>query len=158
MTRVISALIDVHVLDYLDEHPAAGPDILTALNAGTLELVGTHILRDEVNAMKSRQPEKWGRLSAIIDALDFDEVTTAGSVPNVSRLDQADLVSDDDADLYRTVTVGNPKHAKDALLALTARRDNALLVTTDKGLIGRATRQDLPVANPPALAWLARAT
>jgi predicted nucleic acid-binding protein len=157
MTRVISALIDVHVLDYLDEHPAARADILTALNAGTLGLVGTHILRDEANAMKSKQPEKWRRLSAIIDALDFDEVTTAGFVlDDVSRFDQADLISDDDADLYRTVTVGNPKHAKDALLALTARRDNALLVTTDKGLIGRATRQDLPVANPPALAWLAR--
>jgi rRNA-processing protein FCF1 len=157
MTRVISALIDGNVLNYLDEHPAALTDIQAALDSGTLRLVGTHILRDQLNKTKGKQPEKWARLTAVVDALQFDDVTTAGFVFDVSRFDQADLMSDDDAALYGTLTSSERNRAEDALLALTARRDRALLVTADKDLFRRATDQDIPVANAPALAWLARA-
>jgi hypothetical protein len=153
---VIAALIDGNVLDYLADNPDALTAVRAALDAGTLRLIDTHILRDELDLMKVKQPARWAELDAVFGKLRFDSVTTAGFVLDQSRLDRADLMSDPDVDVYGELSKQNPGNARDALLALTARRDDALLVTADKDLIGQATKQNIPAVNPPALVWLAQ--
>jgi rRNA-processing protein FCF1 len=156
MTWVITALIDGNVLDYLADHPDALTAARAALDAGTIRLISTHILGDELDPMKPGKRERRQELDAVIEALNFETVTTAGFVLDRSRLDHADPMSDPDVELYDALIKQNPRHAEDALLTLTARRDDTLLVTADKTLFGRATEQNIPVVNPPAFAWLAQ--
>ena len=54
------------------------------------------------------------------------------------------------------MTRGQRNRAEDAMLAMTASAHDAVLITSDSDLFNHATEQNIPVANPPALAWLAR--
>jgi rRNA-processing protein FCF1 len=144
---VILAVLDGNVLDYLADHPDDVAVVEAARDSGRVKLLATHILRDELDAIES-DGEKWARLEAVRGRLGFEEVATRGFVLDVSWLDKAQLTSWPEVDEFAQLSVGNPKHAQDALLALTAKRDGAVLVTADKGLTGRARALGIEVLDP----------
>ena len=156
---MIRALIDGNVLDYL----ADNPDALVAVNAATLtgrlRLLGTQILRAELDAMKGKQHKlpRWRELTAVLDSLDLDPVPLAAFMLDYSALDGPDdLATDEQSDQHERMTRGQRNRAEDAMLAMTASAHDAVLITSDSDLFNHATEQNIPVANPPALAWLAR--
>ena len=149
----LPALLDGNVLDYLLENPPALDRLRAARAAGSVILLATHVLPDELIAMTHdvAKAEKWEKLEAIRDELGFEMVPTTGFVLDVSRLDEGILLSDEGAKTFRLLSVDNPKqHAEDALLALTANAHGAILVTEDQGLRGRARRQGIEVMGAAA--------
>jgi hypothetical protein len=132
MTRIV-ALFDGHVLDWLLDQPADLATILRALGDGRLRLIHTHLLRDEPDATPDL--EKRARLAAVRDQLVGEYVPTAGFVFDVGRFDEAGFFSDEGARRYteelttEDLETGGRRHAEDALLALTAESEDAVLVT-----------------------------
>jgi predicted nucleic acid-binding protein len=145
----ILALFDGNVLDWLHARPDALRTVREAIAGGRLRLVSTHVLEDELTAIAD--PERLAILEALEHEFAGERVPTRGFVFDISRLDQAALFSESDADLFHTLNVRNPKHAEDALLALTADREGAVLVTCDDRFTKRAQRQAITVLHPSDL-------
>jgi predicted nucleic acid-binding protein len=88
------------------------------------------------------------------DLLVGHYVPTTGFVLDDSRADEADFFSEEVARrLDERLTTENPKtggwnHAEDALLALTAEAEGAVLVTRDRRLTNMATEQGIDVTTP----------
>jgi hypothetical protein len=85
-------------------------------------------------------------------------IPTTGFVFGVSPFGEAKLFSDEGArrfnDEFTTEdpTTGGRRHAEDALLALTAEDEAAVLVTRDVGLTRKARKQGIDVTTPADLA------
>jgi hypothetical protein len=144
----VTALFDRNVLSWLDARPPELDVVRRAVTDGRLQLIDTHLLADELNPP---DVEERDRLDALRVELQGRAVPTQGFVIGVSRLDQGTIISEDDAAVYDTLTVNNPRHAEDALLALTANREGAVLVTGDHKLIGRAKLHGIAVLYPSEL-------
>jgi rRNA-processing protein FCF1 len=156
----ITVLPDGNVLNYLAEHPDALAAVRTANASGAVRILETVMLRKELKKMK-RTPDglaQWRELTALLDSLMLEPVKLATFTLDASLLDDPDeqLATDEQAALHDTLSTSNAGHAVDATIAQAAREHDALLVTKDQGMIGRATKLDVAAVNPPALAWLAR--
>lgn len=142
----LAVLLDSNVLDYLADNLYDLESVVRAKVEGRVRILATHILRDELNA--TSDPEQWARLEAVRGRLAGEPVATTGVVLDVSRLDESTLFGWEDLDDYAELTADNPRHAKDALLALTARTHGAVLVTSDARLTKRARDRGVDVMAP----------
>jgi rRNA-processing protein FCF1 len=146
----IIALFDGNVLDWLIEQPADLATIRESLEDGRLQLIHTHLLLDEPDATPDL--EKRAKLAAVRDLLVGQYVPTTGFGFDDSRADE--FFSEEVARrLDERLTTENPKtggrnHAEDALLALTAEAEGAVLVTRDRRLTNMATEQGIDVTTP----------
>ena len=151
----IIALFDGNVLDWLVEQPGDLTTIRDSLEDGRLQLIHTHLLLDEPDATPDL--EKRAKLGAVRDLLVGPYVPTTGIVFDVSPFDEAKFFSAEVARRFNErLTTENPKtsgrnHAPDALLALTAEAEGAVLVTRDERLTKMATEQGIDVTTPADL-------
>ncbi len=121
----------------------------SAVEAGALDLVVTHVQMDEVG--KTPDPKRTALLR-----LTVSMTYTSGIVLDVSRLDMAAFSTPEEDVIFDAVTVGNPRHNEDALILLTARRERIPVVTNDGSLTNRCARHGVEVMTPAGL--LARLT
>ena len=148
----IVALFDGNVLDWLIDQPADLATIRQSLEDGRLQLIHTHLLRDEPDA--TPDPEKRAKLAAVRDLLVGQYVPTTGFVSDVSRADEAEFFSEEVARRFdERLTTENPNtggrdHTEDALLAMTAEAEGAVLVTDNPRLTNMATEQGIDVTTP----------
>lgn len=142
---VLTALLDTHMFDWLLVRPWALDRVRRAQADGALRLLVTHVQRDELNAIKDA--ERWAALEALRGSLEAVPVPTTGLVLGVSRLGEATLIDRADLGLWADLSKDNPKHAEDALLALTARQHEAVLVTEDKTFRARAATHGIRTAS-----------
>jgi hypothetical protein len=98
------ALFDGNVLDWLHARPEALRTVREAIAGGRLRLVSTHILDDEAGA--STDPKVLAFKPALAREFAGDREPTRGFVIGISRLDQADLFSEQDADPVSVSPVG----------------------------------------------------
>jgi len=146
MRRVV---LDSNGVDPLVDQPGAIEVIDAAIRDGEIEILGTHILADELAA--TANPARRSMLQQIL--AHTTPTNTAGFVFGVSKFNQAEFSSDTDVDRVAHLTAGRTdgKHINDALLALTAGSHGVTLVTADKGLTGRARALGIEVLHPQAL-------
>lgn len=143
MRRVV---LDSCGIDPLVDLPGAFDVVRQAVEAGELELLATHILREEVAAA----PEEIRAKKQTILDLAKDEPTGA-LIPDVSRLDHARL--SDETEAIERLRSRNPgmTHANDALIASTSMYEGCALVTDDKRLRKRAAAVGIVVLRPREL-------
>lgn len=141
-------VIDTHVVDELAVDEAFRVGLLTAVQSGELVVLLTHLQIDEILAMPTDKLAKQAVLLQHLGQIPASRRPTVGIVLDVSRWDEGTWASDEDAALYADLTGGNPAHAEDVLLILTSRRENATLVTKDKGARGRAAKVGVPTMTP----------
>lgn len=148
MRRVV---LDSNGVNPLVERPGALDVIDAAIRDGELEILGTHILADELAA--TPDPAKRALLERILE--HTSPVSTAGFIFGVSKLGQAEVSSDADVAHIDHLRAGRTdgKHTNDALLAITAGSHGVTLVTADKGLTGRvqSLNAGIEVLHPDAL-------
>lgn len=154
--EVVVAVLDGNVLDYLLDTPGALGVVQAAQRAGRLRLLRTHVMRDELGGMPVTKGDRWAQLREIEAALTFEDVPMAGFVLDLSRLDRA--APFDDTSEYETLTKGNPRDAKDALLSLTAQNNGAVLVTDDGSMGRRARARAIPAMRPAELVAMLNVT
>jgi len=145
---ILTALFDVHVIDYLADHRDDRHLLQSAQHDGRVRLLSTHLLADELKAIPLAKAERYGELEMVRVRLRFETVNTHGFVLDVSRLNGADMIGWDELPDYEALTTDNSKHAEDALLALTAREHEAVFVTTDRRAMKRAQDIGVDVATP----------
>jgi predicted nucleic acid-binding protein len=102
--------------------------LLRLLSSGRIELLTTHIQRDQIRAAPDH-PKKASLLEIFAKARI---IGTRGIVFDVSRFDQAKFGSDEDHDIIKRA-----KDAKDGLIAATASSGADTLVTDDKNFTKR---------------------
>jgi hypothetical protein len=124
-------MLDANEYDKLLEHPDSYDKLLGLLAEGKIELLSTHIQRDEILA--TPDPAKKARLEALLTHVRMIE--TRGVVVDLSRVGLARLGSDEEHRIIYHV-----RHRKDGLIAATATSDADTLVTDDKRFAKRLNK------------------
>jgi predicted nucleic acid-binding protein len=99
---------------------------------------------DEVG--KTPDPKRLALLRLTVSA-----TYTSGIVLDVSRLGMAAFSTPDEVEIFDAVAVGNPRHKRDALILLTARREGIPVVTNDGRLRNRCTAHGVEAMSPADL-------
>lgn len=129
-------LVDSNVYDQLVVAPERQIPVIDCCEAGAIELLMTHVQVDELMAMPD--DSKHGRVLAI----PFTQVPTYGMVLGTSRVGLARF---GEPELIDAVRSDEGNHVNDALLASTAKYEQAILVTNDRRLSNRAMEIEVEV-------------
>lgn len=129
-------LLDTNAYDPILADAGLCQAVIGACHAGAIELLMTHVQRDELAEM----PDSDKRDRAL--TLPFVMVVTYGMVLGVSRLGLARLGEPEEFEEIRNFS---PRHSKDALLAITAKREGAVFVTNERRLSNFARRAAIEV-------------
>jgi predicted nucleic acid-binding protein len=129
-------MFDTNVFDKLVTAPDAYERLMTLLSQGKIELLVTHIQRDEIAAIADST--KRAQLLALLDHGHI--ISTRRAVWDVSRYDQSRIGSDEDNKLIEHIRGDRwDRDTNDALIAATAARDADVFVTDDGILMRRLT-------------------
>ena len=122
-------MLDSNAFDGLALDDVVRANIESLITVGVVELVITHVQADELN--KTPDDDLRRRLLRLTVTATY----TAGFVIGLSRVDMAAIGRDVENAIFEAVVAGNPaKHAEDALILLTARREGIPVVTNEKRL------------------------
>ena len=133
-------LFDTNVIDeVLDDLELCELFVRASAELGVKFYV-THIAIDEVEKIPIARDELRQALLQVIAQVPTVRIATSTFVLGISRLGEARLGSDAEAEDFDRLTGGNDRHAEDAMLALTARSIGAIVVSEDKDLRKRAGR------------------
>ncbi len=134
------AVLDSNGVDPLIDLPGAFNLVKRAIEAGKLELLSTHVLCEEITAI--RDPSRRAKLQALVDLTRL--VATGAFIFDVSRFDQARLSGN--AAPVEALQAGNPaKNSKDALIGATSLYEQCALITSDRVLRREATALGIEV-------------
>lgn len=127
-------MLDTNQYDRLLAAPGTYDRLLRLLSEGKIELLTTHIQRDEV--MGVGDTEKKARLEALLAHARL--IPTRGATFDVSKFDLARFGNDEDQNLIEHIRgTAWERNAKDALIAATASKDADTFVTDDERLARR---------------------
>lgn len=142
-------VLDANAVDPLVDQPGAYEILERALLEGRVTVLYTHVTLEEL--AKVPDLERRQRLLLALTGLGR-LVPTGAFVLDFSRLNHARL--NDDVESFDAFRSGNVTHTADALIAVTAAVENALLVTADQRLSGRARDRGLQAMTMPDLLTL----
>jgi predicted nucleic acid-binding protein len=132
-------MLDTNEYDKLLAAPHVYDRLLALLAEGKIELLATHIQKDEIMAVEDTI--KKARLQALLSRARM--IATRGSVFGVSRFDQSRFGRDEDHKLIEHKLIEHIRRSRwdrdteDALIAATAATDADVLVTDDESLMRR---------------------
>jgi len=134
------AALDSNGVDPLVDLPGAFNLVKRAIEAGKLELLSTHVLCEEITAIKD--PSRRAKMQALIDLTRL--VPTDAFVLDYSQFDQARLSGS--AAPVKALQAGNPaKNSKDALIGATGLYEQCAIITSDWVLRREATALGIEV-------------
>jgi hypothetical protein len=134
-------LLDGNCFDYLVKNPDDYKAISIARALSQIEIIGTHVEADEMMRAAKNKPEHTSEIFRIRDSLLIRNVQASGFVYEISRVNEATLFGWDEIDDFVEMTNDNPRHAEDALLVRTAKKENAVLVTEEISRLPRIARE-----------------
>lgn len=132
----IRFVLDANIYDHLIATPEIQQAAIAGHESGQVEFLMTSIQLDQITAVPDA-----GRRNAMA-AIPFVITPTYGSVLGLSKLGLARFGESEQIDVVRS-DQGN--HTEDALLATTAKYEDAILVTEDKRLARRASELGVEV-------------
>ncbi|MFD3912753.1 hypothetical protein [Streptomyces sp. NPDC058603] len=139
MRRVV---FDSNAIDQIAESVGAFEALKTAVTAGDLEVLYTHVTMDELTAIPDQERRSW----LVLLMADLGRLVPTGSAAvDFSRVNFCRVGSDADEDLMDALRSGNIKHTRDALIASTARYEKCALVTNERRLTGRSREWGIDV-------------
>lgn len=141
MREMEKYLLDGNCFDFLARNPRDFIAISIASTSARIEIIGSHVEADEILRTESVKPEYATELAKIRDALSIRKVQASGFVYEISKVNEATLFGWDEIDDFVEMTNDNPRHAEDALLVRTAKKENAVLVTEEKSRLPRIARE-----------------
>lgn len=120
-------MLDSNAFDQIIVDPELIKAIVEASRLGKMRILVTHVQEDELKRMPDIQ-----KLNAIAQ-IPREVINTSGAIYRVSKYGQAVYGNANINGLtLADVQKGNPKHAEDALIALTAFKHADVLVTEDR--------------------------
>lgn len=142
MRRVV---VDSDAIDHIAETPGAYEAARAAIDDNRLELLYTHVNIDEIAATPDLDRRAW----LLLLLVDLGRLVPTGAVAlDWSRLNFGRLSGELDSEVMEAMRSGDVKHTRDALIAMTARYEEASLVAKDKRLTACARDQGIEVLAP----------
>jgi hypothetical protein len=133
-SEVQKIMLDTNEYDRLLAAPDTYDKLPSLLSVGKIELLTTHVQRDEIMAIDDAG--KKARLEALLTHARM--IPTRGAILDISRFDLARSGDEDDHKLIEHIRgEAWERKSKDALIAATAVKDADVFVTDDKRLAGR---------------------
>jgi predicted nucleic acid-binding protein len=133
-------VIDSPIFDEIAADSNAAALIQRAVHGGDLEILVTHVQEDEIAATPNI-----ARRKLLQNAVPWRKVVLSpGAIYDVSKYGQATW-PDKAVDADLRALASRRRHAEDALIGVTAKREGATLVTEDKRFSKRAARQGVAV-------------
>ena len=129
-------VLDSNAYDHLVTSPARQIAFIHACLHGQIELLVTHIQHDELSKIPDEE-----RRNAIA-AIPFVITPTAGLIIGTSKVGLARF---GDLDRIESIRSEFGNHTNDALIAVTAYDNSAVLVTEERRLTNRSRAQDIEV-------------
>ena len=134
LPSVQKIMLDTNQYDRVVAAPKTYDRLLRLLSEGKIELLTTHIQRDEIMAVE--EPGKKAQLEALLALARL--IATRGAIFDLSRFDLARFGDNEDHSLIEHIRGSGWKtKSKDALIAATAAKDADVFVTDDKSLARR---------------------
>lgn len=122
-------MIDTSAVNFIADTPGAYDAVAAAVGRSDLEILYTHDVADEIN--QTRNPARREQLAAILGIAR--KIPARAFALNFSRLDEAALAGPDDLPAMEALrSGGNIRHTRDALISITALRENCALLTSEK--------------------------
>lgn len=139
-------VLDSNAVDQVADLPGAYETVRGAVASGEVELLFTHVARDEVAATPDQ-----ARRASLQRVLDLATPTPTGAfVLDWSELGNARL--NDDEETVESLRSGSVGHTADALIAITANVESCALVTGERRrLRNRAIEAGIEVLWPREL-------
>ncbi|WP_216213058.1 PIN domain-containing protein [Amycolatopsis aidingensis] len=142
------AVLDSNAIDPIADNAGAYEAVRAAIDDGRLQLLCTHVSIDELCEI----PDVKRRARLILLLVALGELVSTGAVVNDhSKLNFCRLIDNDDVNVMAELRSGNIRHTRDALIAATARYENASLITNEHRLTRRAREQGIEVLTPREL-------
>lgn len=152
-----SYLLDTNVIDEILKNWNLGELMVQASNELGVNFYVTHLAIDEVEKISPDRDEHRIALLQILAQLPADRIATSVAVLDVSRFDEARFGDEDDSADFERLIGGNPRHAEDAIVALTARSIVATIVSFDRDLRRMARQIEIKCVTPDRLLETLRA-
>jgi predicted nucleic acid-binding protein len=136
------AVVDSNAIDPIADNSGAYEAVRSAIDAGKLELLYTHVNIDELTAIPDGDRRAW----LVLILVDIGRLVPTGTMAlSFSRLNFCRVGNESDSDFWEALRSGNVVHTRDALIASTARFEGASLVTNEKRLAARARDWNIEV-------------
>jgi hypothetical protein len=134
------AVLDSNAVDPIFDLPGAYDAVRSAIEAGFLQLLYTHVNIDEI----ATTPDLERRRVLLLVLVSIGQLVPTGSMAlDVSRWGHARLSSEEET--IEALRSGNVDHTRDALIAATAHFEKCALVTNEHRLRGRALERGIEV-------------
>jgi predicted nucleic acid-binding protein len=144
-------MLDTHLLDELLDDPDLAQLLIRRVGDGAVELLVTHLQLDEVAAIPDSKSQRRLALDQLLATLPATRIPTYGFVVGRSRLNEARITDDVGAALIERLRVEHAGNTADAVIAATAWREGATLVTNDRRALRRASREGIDAVTPGQL-------
>jgi hypothetical protein len=119
-------MLDSNVHDLVAKDATLKALIEQCQRDGRIRVLSTHIQADQLAAIPAERDI--GQAVAVRS----DHIPTSAAAWDVSRWDEAHWGSDAANNAFNKLAIGNPKHAADALIGVTALSEADILVTNEK--------------------------
>jgi hypothetical protein len=105
---------------------------------GQISLICTHIESDEIDSIPFEKLNKWAEINILKHQLKARKVPVSGVMLDISKLGESKFISHNEMKILETSINGNSDFVNDSALALTAKENQATLVTNDIKLLKKA--------------------
>jgi rRNA-processing protein FCF1 len=131
----MKVMLDSNIFDRIVTTQGLVDDLILLAADEKIDIVTTHVQEDELNRIPDTE-----KRNAVMQ-VPRQVIKTGGAIYGVSKYGQAKY-GDGSVQGYshRDVHKGNPKHAEDALISLTALKQVDVFVTEDKTLRKKVTQ------------------
>ncbi len=144
MDKKLKIMLDTNVYDKLIEQKS---EILGLLKDRT-EIFITHVQYDQLREMSSKKLDKHKKIFEIIEYFNPNKIPTVSACFGMSNWDEVGW--GDETGNFEAIQVNNINHSADALIAETAKKNECILITEEKGstsLRNKSPRIDLECIN-----------
>jgi hypothetical protein len=139
-------VFDSNAVDPLIDVPGAYEALESAVRAGDLKILYTHVNIDEL----AETPDLDRRCHLLVALASLGQlVPTGATAVDYSRLNFCRL--NDDEDVFEAMRSGSIAHTQDALIGATALFEKSALVTNEHRLAKRSRERGIEVLTSPEL-------
>ena len=131
-------LLDGNVFDELLINAELKRLMFKFSHAGLIRLISTHVEKDEIDAIPFEKAEKWAQINVLRGELKISQVPASGLLLDLSKLGETKFISHQEMEKLVNSINGNLNYINDSVLAMTAKENDATLITNDVKLLKKA--------------------
>ncbi len=105
---------------------------------GLIKLISTQVEKDEIDAIPFEKAEKWAQINVLRGELKISQVPASGLLLDLSKLGASKFISHQEMEKLVNSINGNLNYINDSVLAMTAKENDATLITNDAKLLKKA--------------------